>query len=180
MSKWVTRASTGIIGAALFGLMMTVPATAQAATPPPYFHLVNHDGKCLDMTNASRSNGAQPQQWTCNQKSRQFWDVYSTPKGYLIKNYNSGKCLSTADNPGAKVVQEPCDRSRASERWDALYSGNGTWFVYASLGTGSCQVDSNTECAIHPSGSHTANGLKIFVNFPNPINGYLWKLGARI
>jgi hypothetical protein len=147
--------------------------------------LINYDGKCLDMTGGSRANGIRVQQWTCNGRLRQYWAAITvnTPAGIQaveFKNLNSGKCLTIRNNSsahGAAVVQQPC-RGGANfwQDWYSEDSGNATyptvWFV-----AGDAQPTPPVCCAIHPSGNHIGNGIKMYVNVPNNVH-YWWRWGA--
>jgi hypothetical protein len=89
-----------------------MPASARASSARAVWApIVDHDGKCLDMNKASKKNGAAAQQWACDKKPQQNWDLKSIlVKGfqyYLIVNRVSGKCLSILNddtNSGGAVV----------------------------------------------------------------------------
>ncbi|MES1188018.1 MAG: RICIN domain-containing protein [Myxococcales bacterium] len=79
-----------------------------------YVSLVaSHSGKCLDVFDASGSNGARVQQYICNNGDNQKWEVVSQGPGFnAFRNKASGKCIdvaggSTADN--ANIQQYTCN-----------------------------------------------------------------------
>lgn len=156
-------------------------------TTSSYRQLINHNGKCLDMTNASTSRGTQPQEWACNGRSQQYWETIpvSTPVGgahYLLKNYHSGLCLSILNNstkPGSRVIQWTCNTSGNDlfEDWGPSCPGSySPYCVWYDLG-----METSTNCcALHPSGDRTANGLKIYANNDVTLRAYRWKWGGSI
>jgi len=60
--------------------------------------------KCLDVTNASTSDGARLQLWSCSGQSNQSWDYYTGSHGTTwkkIKSVKSGKCVDVTGGPNA-------------------------------------------------------------------------------
>jgi hypothetical protein len=160
----ILMSAAGLIVASLGAAPSAVAQTVQ------YRQIINYDGKCLDMTGGSRSNGTQAQQWGCNGNSQQYWGYVPTNAGgYLIENYKSGKCLSILKNdpnPGGAVTQWTCDfsGSNAYELW--YLGGIGNWTILYNIGTRNHRTCGSAvwECAMHPSGNGTSNGLKIYNN----------------
>ena len=82
--------------------------------PQATFRLMNvNSGKCMDVANASRTNGAAVNQYTCHTGANQRWYTWTVPgtNTKLIINDWSGQCLdipsgSTAD--GAQLQQFSC------------------------------------------------------------------------
>ncbi|MEV7730451.1 RICIN domain-containing protein [Streptomyces sp. NPDC087917] len=72
-----------------------------------------NSGKCLEITNSSKDNGALAQQWTCGSQGGAQWEYRPTATAgvYQIVNVSSGKCLeitnSSKDN-GARAQQYTC------------------------------------------------------------------------
>lgn len=72
-----------------------------------------NSGKCLEIVNSSKDNGALAQQWSCGTQAGAKWEFRpSTTAGvYQVVNVNSGKCLeivnSSKDN-GARAQQYTC------------------------------------------------------------------------
>jgi hypothetical protein len=69
-------------------------------------------GLCLDVSGASKNNGAKVVQWTCGNQANQKWRIVSTKDGwYEIRAVHSNKCLDVkggARNDGAKLQQWAC------------------------------------------------------------------------
>ncbi|WP_437806942.1 RICIN domain-containing protein [Sorangium sp. So ce1078] len=93
-----------------------------------------HSGKCLDVNNASTSDGAVVQQWTCNGGNNQQWLLQSAGGAYYrIVARHSGKCLdvvssSTAD--GASVKQYTCNGGN-NQQWQFQDDGGGYYRIVA-------------------------------------------------
>ena len=91
-------------------LYVAVPATVSFASTVA----ANHTGQCLDVPNASLTQGTQLQQFTCNGSYAQLFDfapVAGKPDVYTIKNRNSGLCLDisgASQANGGLVVQWTC------------------------------------------------------------------------
>ncbi|MFF3430276.1 RICIN domain-containing protein [Streptomyces sp. NPDC002602] len=72
-----------------------------------------NSGKCLEIVNSSKDNGALAQQWACGAQAGAKWEFRPTATAgvYQIVNVNSGKCLeivnSSKDN-GARAQQYTC------------------------------------------------------------------------
>jgi hypothetical protein len=64
------------------GIVAAVPAAAAPATT--YYQIINHDGLCLDMTGASKANGADAQQWGCDGHAQQYWEVRTVNVGGIV------------------------------------------------------------------------------------------------
>jgi Ricin-type beta-trefoil lectin domain len=190
-------------GAATLALMFSplaanasTSAPASAAAPsvlrcqvgvPCYQRIVNFDGRCLDMTGRSTAKGVQPQQWTCNGGSNQEW-AFNIPGRWdtLIKNKNSGLCLSILNNnlnPGSEVIQWTCDPNDSFENW--ITGGQGNFIEFYNDGNeqpggrlcGDVFGDtSGARCAMHPNSDGTANGDRIYVNSYKGLPSYAWSL----
>jgi hypothetical protein len=73
---------------------------------------VEHSGKCLDVSGASKENGANVQQWDCVNAPQQHWTLNFVGSNlFELLNENSGKCLDV-DNAwtgdGVNVKQWDC------------------------------------------------------------------------
>ncbi|MEV0232763.1 lectin [Nonomuraea sp. NPDC050786] len=118
------------------------------STPPPTGGGTiksTSSGRCLDVSNASQSNGAQAQIWDCNGQSNQQWT--STSSGELRVYGN--KCLDvngggTAD--GTSVIIWDCN-GQPNQQW--RFNSDGT---VVAVGANKC-LDVN--------GAGTANGTKV-------------------
>ncbi len=77
-----------------------------------FYLKARHSDKCVDISGSSRDDGANVQQWTCNQSGAQrFRFVQEAGGSYSIRNVNSGKCIDssgwgTAD--GTNLLQWSC------------------------------------------------------------------------
>ncbi|MGW7786453.1 RICIN domain-containing protein [Streptomyces tricolor] len=84
------------------------------------FIIRNHSGKCLEIENSSKRNGARAQQWTCNGQDGAKWRFVETSGDRLyIVNARSGKCLEIENSSrrnGARAQQWTCN-SQAGSLW---------------------------------------------------------------
>jgi uncharacterized membrane protein len=71
-------------------------------------------GKCLDVNEASKDDGAQIQLYTCNGTNAQQWTVAWQGNAFALVSVNSGKCAAIEGDGGTK--QRGC-RDDASQRW---------------------------------------------------------------
>jgi hypothetical protein len=104
-------------------------------------------GRCLDVPNASTSNGTQLQLWDCGGNSNQRW-TYTAGRQWMVYG---NKCLDangqgTAD--GTAVIIWDCN-GQANQQWNV--NANGT---ITGVQSGKC-LDAN--------GAGTANGTKIII-----------------
>ncbi|MGP3915498.1 ricin-type beta-trefoil lectin domain protein [Nonomuraea sp. 10N515B] len=114
-------------------------------TPPATAFKGVGSGRCLDVTGASQTNGAQAQIWDCNGQPNQQWS--STTAGEL--RVYGGKCLDvngagTAD--GTSVII-----------WDCNGQNNQKWRLNAD---GSITAVGANKC-LDVSGAGTANGSRM-------------------
>jgi hypothetical protein len=202
-NKAIPRTAGGIVVKALLkliipaiaaGSMLAVAALpssaaiAKTATVRPsitvdsttYYQLKNHDGKCLDMTGASKSKGTPAQQWACNGNAQQYWAfvINKSNEDYLIKNYHSGLCLSIKNNDakgGGEVWQWPCSDSNAFENWSFYYTHSGDWYILYN--TAACDYPEQDSCGMHPDSNSTANGAVIYDQVPSS-TAYYWEVGS--
>jgi len=166
MRRWYLRLSLLLVltfGALTIGLGGAQLVAAKST-------IVNAaNGKCLDMTNGSTSNGAQPQIWTCNDNPQQFWNFISIGSPFfLIQNANSGKCLSILNNSTA--------RSATVIQWTCNFSGNDLWEDWRQSRPSSPFefFNAGNPYVMHPSGCGDSNGLKIFMNVSNQCPEDYW------
>ncbi|MFD7537848.1 RICIN domain-containing protein [Streptomyces sp. NPDC059819] len=100
---------------------VTVTVGASPAAADSYTSFANvYTGKCLEVENSSRSNGARVQQWDCNGQGGMRWYTRDAGGGYsYIVNANSGKCLEidgSSRNNGARAQQWDCN-GQAGAKW---------------------------------------------------------------
>lgn len=98
-------------------------------TEPVYYIKSVKSSKCLDVPNASLTDGTKMQQYTCNGTNAQRWKLTPVGEYYSIKNVNSGKALdvsggSTAD--GASIIQYAYSGGN-NELWKVMANGTGSF-----------------------------------------------------
>jgi hypothetical protein len=102
-------------------------------------------GRCIDVPNASTSNGTQVQLWDCNGNSNQSWTYTSSKQ---LKVYGS-KCLDASGagtSNGTAVIIWDCN-GQSNQQWNV--NSNGT---ITGVQSGLC---------LDAVGAATANGTKI-------------------
>jgi hypothetical protein len=70
-------------------------------------------GKCLDVNDASKDDGAKIQQWDCHQGPNQQWKVQWQGSSFALVSVNSGRCVAIDDD---KTRQRDCDNG-SDQRW---------------------------------------------------------------
>ena len=80
-----------------------------------------NSGKCVDVLNQSKNNGAQVVILPCNNGNsgnNQKWD-FIPQKNHLVARH-SGQCMNIAGGvaTGRNIVQWPCDEKSANSKWD--------------------------------------------------------------
>lgn len=104
-------------------------------------------GRCLDVADASTTNGTQTELWDCNGGSNQLW-AYTSSKQLMV--YGS-KCLDASGqgtSPGTAVVIWDCN-GQSNQQWNV--NGDGS---IAGVQSGLC-LDAN--------GAGVGNGTKIIL-----------------
>jgi hypothetical protein len=165
--------------AAIAKTVAATPRSSITVDGTTYYQIKNHDGKCLDETGGSKKEGVPVQQWSCNGNPQQYWAVIYNDTGFaLVKNYNSGMCLSVKDNDpngGGEVWQWPCSNSNTYENWDPYYTSSGDWFIYYN--TAACDFPEQDSCGWHPDANSTANGAIIYDQVVSS-TAYYWETGS--
>ncbi|UFR06905.1 RICIN domain-containing protein [Streptomyces sp. Go40/10] len=102
--------------------------------------LRNHSGKCLEIANSSKRNGARAQQWTCNGQAGAKWKLRSLGGGRAeIINARSGKCLeieNSSKRNGARAQQWTCN-GQAGAKWRFAAAGGGRVYII-NVRSGKC------------------------------------------
>lgn len=117
-------------------------------------------GKCLDVTDVSKENGANIQLWDCTEQAGQQFTLVPSDSGYVsLRNVNSGKCLdvwgwSTA--AGANIAQYSCTGSANQQFRVEDVGGGNVRFVSRHSGK-----------ALDAWAKGTANGTNIAQWEPN-------------
>ncbi|HUR07568.1 MAG TPA: arabinofuranosidase catalytic domain-containing protein [Nonomuraea sp.] len=117
-------------------------------------------GRCLDVPNASTTNGTQLQLWDCHGGTNQRW---TSTSGKQLTVYGN-KCLDTANQGtanGTQVIIGDCG-GQAGQQWNV--NSNGT---ITGVQSGLC-LDAN--------GAGTANGTKIIIWSCNGQGNQQWSL----
>jgi hypothetical protein len=126
-----------IVGSAVASVTVATPH-ANAATAHgvgTWGTIVNWYGKCLDDTNYGTNAGNQMQDYSCNGKATQHWEVYAEPQvngatDIMWINQQSGLCLDQYQGRPGKVIQWPCNTSDQAQWWygdqmNTCVNGNG-------------------------------------------------------
>jgi len=106
-------------------------AISDAATAQDVWLKAKHSGKCAQVVQLSRANGALVTQWDCGSQANAMWRKVDAGDGYFfLKVRHSGKCAQVnqhADSNGAVISQWEC-LSLANAKWTERSAGNG--YVY--------------------------------------------------
>jgi hypothetical protein len=113
----------------------TVAAPTAVSSSQEYVFRNGNSGKCLDVADASRADGANVQQYTCHGGANQRWRVVAVPNDFRVRlvNVNSGKCLDVANAglaDGANIQQFTC-HGRANQLWQLRFAATNRWFLVA-------------------------------------------------
>lgn len=102
--------------------------------------LINENsGMCLDVPNASKTEGVQLDQWTCNGGTNQDWKLTAESSGYQILGENAGQVVDVAGQSitnGATVDQWDWN-SGSNQEWIFANNGNG-YFNIVNVNSGMC------------------------------------------
>lgn len=124
-------------GALLIGALIASASPAGAATAG--YYIKNADGKCLEIENSSRDNGAHAQQWSCVGQEGAVWYAeqvanggWPAPVRLRIRNYYSNKCLvieNSSNSNGAGAVLWDCN-GQAGSLWSANVGQQTNWYYW--------------------------------------------------
>ncbi len=88
---------------------MALAAGGTAVADQPYVTLTSaSSGLNLDVKGVSTAPGAPVIQWYPNGQANQYWSVPAVGAIGVIRNENSGMCLTTDGNEGDQLYQKPC------------------------------------------------------------------------
>nr|WP_305835820.1 endo-1,4-beta-xylanase [Catellatospora sp. IY07-71] len=99
------------------------PGPSSSPTPPPggVGRIVGaQSGRCVDVPNASQTNGTRVQLWDCNGLTQQRW-TYTASKQLTV--YGS-KCLDAAGSGNGSEIQIYSCNGQANQQWNL--NANGT------------------------------------------------------
>jgi hypothetical protein len=122
-----------------------VASAAIVGTPTPIVGV--QSGRCLDVPNASTTNGTQAQLWDCNGQANQAWTYTSARQLQVYGN----KCLDAANRGttnGTMAIIWDCN-GQTNQQWNVNVNGTIT-----GVQSGLC-VDAN--------GAVTSNGTRIIL-----------------
>ena len=106
-------------------------AIPNAATAQDVWLIAKHSGKCAQVVQLSRANGAFITQWDCVPQANVLWRKVDAGNGYFfLKARHSGKCAQVnqhAHSNGAVISQWEC-LNLANLKWTERPAGNG--YVY--------------------------------------------------
>lgn len=124
-------------------------------------------GKSLDVSGASRADGARAQIWTRNATMAQMFRVALGPDGfYSVRAVHSGKALDADLGnvvPGARVNQWS-DCGSANQRWRIDVAADGSWTL----------VNAASGLALDVCGGSSADGAAVQTWTPNGTAAQSW------
>jgi predicted chitinase len=136
----LARAVAALAVAALFSVLVTVPAAAA----DPVGQITGLAGKCVDVAAASNANGTPVQLYDCNGSGAQQWTVAGDGTLRAL-----GKCLDVKDQGTAN--------GSTLQLWDCAGSANQKWVVTAAHDIVNPQAD---KC-LDVTGNSSANGSRL-------------------
>jgi len=152
------------IVAAGYSFGSTPPPTSPPPTTPPSGSgqqiVGTQSGRCIDVPNATTTNGTQVQIWDCNGQTQQRFTYTASKQLQVYGN----KCLDAngrGTTNGTQVIIWDCN-GQTNQQWNV--NSNGT---ISGVQSGLC-VDAN--------GAATANGTKIILWSCNGQNNQKWTL----
>lgn len=88
-----------------------------------------HSGKCLDVAEVSKSDGALLQQWSCSGGDNQRWRVTNVGAGYRLQAVHSSKCLDVKDwsTSNGGVLQQWSCGSGENQQWQIEAQADGSY-----------------------------------------------------
>lgn len=156
INSW-RRTAGGLALAAVFGVSLdTGPAAAAAGVPT--WMVAQHSGKCLDVVDASRSNGAKVQQYTCHSGLNQQWILWPkivTGAGiyHEIRSLSSDKCLD---------IEGVSQANRARAEQYTCHGGDNQLFLEVFYGGGPSLVARHSGKCLDIEGDYITNGAKLW------------------
>ena len=124
----ICRSRSGhLLGFEQNGKCVLVEPSPPPTRPLPEKISVYHDGRCLDIADASYKDGAKIVQNPCHDTWHQLWQVREVTQTYVrVVSNLSGKCLAvknSSTSEGAIAIQETCN-GKDNQIWNAQRSGN--------------------------------------------------------
>jgi hypothetical protein len=109
------RGGNGVYGNPIVVSTCGAPGQQWTVVPVGSNVVLTVDGACMDVTSSGTANGTPIQYFGCNGTNAQQWTVMS---GGILRNPNSGRCLSTnqSGNDGTPFILYDCSAS-PYQRW---------------------------------------------------------------
>jgi hypothetical protein len=137
LSRFFRPSRVALAGLALCGGLCGVTLAATAGTAyaggGPVTIVSSFSGLNLDVENESTAPGAPVIQWWPNYQANQAWNVPPVDTPGVIRNLNSGMCLTTDGTPGHQLFQEPCLPQLAQYETWAMLDDGVVWEPYQGL-----------------------------------------------
>ncbi|MFJ2058281.1 RICIN domain-containing protein [Streptomyces sp. NPDC087908] len=124
------RARHGLLAlAASLGLILGLSVAPAQAAEPTFIYLGTvviqneNSGKCLEVADWSKANGAAVRQWTCHYGDNQKWyrwGVSNDSNASYYINVNSGKCL--------EIAGWATGNGAAADQWGCHYGLNQRFY----------------------------------------------------
>ena len=149
----------GVVGVATVATAVVLTQSASAAPSTGTIAGVQ-SGRCIDVPNASRTNGTRVQLYDCHGQTNQSWTYTSSKQLQVYGN----KCLDAngqGTTNGTAVIIWDCN-GQANQQWNV--NANGT---ITGVQSGLC-LDAN--------GAATGNGTKIIIWSCNGGTNQQWSL----
>ncbi|MFI1800975.1 RICIN domain-containing protein [Streptomyces sp. NPDC020379] len=149
-----TKRAALITGVAIAASTMVMTTGASSASAVSYTSFRNESsGKCLEIENSSRSNGAKAQQWDCNGQAGSRWYTRDAGGGYrYIVNQNSGKCLEIENSSGRNGAK--------AQQWDCNGQAGAKWKISYAKMFGATLITSSSGKSLEIENSSRSNGAK--------------------
>ncbi|WP_405425250.1 RICIN domain-containing protein [Streptomyces erythrochromogenes] len=129
----------------------TADLAVQAA--PAIGYIYNQSGKCLEIENSSKSNGARAQQWDCKGQGGSKWGMADAGGGtYYLVNAHSGKCLEIENSSTANGAR--------AQQWDCKGQAGSKWKFYVVHGQSAKVVNAKSGKCLEIENSSKSNGAR--------------------
>jgi hypothetical protein len=130
--------------------------------------LINaNSGLCLDVTNASTTQGTQLEQWTCTGGTNQNWKLASEGSGYQILGQNANQVVD--------VAAQSIANGATVDQWDWNGGTNQQW-IFANNGNGYFNIiNVNSGMCLEVKGASKTKGALVNQYLCNGGANQLWK-----
>ncbi|MFE5806743.1 RICIN domain-containing protein [Streptomyces sp. NPDC056491] len=129
----------------------TVDLALQAE--PAIGYIYNQSGKCLEISNSSKADGARAQQWDCKGQAGSKWGMADAGGGnYYLVNANSGKCLEIENSSKSNGAR--------AQQWDCKGQAGSKWRFYVVAGQAAKVVNAKSGKCLEIENSSKSNGAR--------------------